>query len=89
MPSAKTMENLRGGEIIRQLLLVADPGYITHRIFNENLISIHSVKSKLSLNRPIYVGMCILNLPNFGMYDFWYNDLKLKRLVYYIQTLTD
>ena len=81
----KTMENLRkrvsfelvrGEEIDKQLRLVADPEYISHRIFNENLIGIQRVKTKLTLNRPIYVGICVLDLSKLHLFDFWYNHFK-------------
>jgi hypothetical protein len=39
-------------------------------------IQIHSVKSKLKLNRSIYVGQAVLDLSKYRMYDFWYNHLK-------------
>ena len=33
-------------------------------------------KKSLLLNRPVYVGMCILDLSKYFMYDFYYNTLK-------------
>ena len=81
----KIMENLRnrvnielvyGDEIDKQLPSVADPGYISHRIFNKDLIGIHRVKTKLTQNRPIYVGTCVLGLSKLSLYDFGYNHLK-------------
>ncbi|KAK3715795.1 hypothetical protein QZH41_001223 [Actinostola sp. cb2023] len=33
-------------------------------------------KSKILLNKPIYVGMCVLDLSKVLMYDFYYNLLK-------------
>ena len=35
-------------------------------------------KNKISLNHPVYTGMCILDLSKTLMYDFHYNHLKLK-----------
>jgi hypothetical protein len=60
----------------RMRRLVADPAYISHKIFSEDLAAIHSVKSKLKLNRPIYVGQAVLDLSKHRMYNFWYNHLK-------------
>ena len=59
----KTMENLRKrtrvdlvrvSENDRMRRLVADLAYLSHRIFDGDLVAIHSTKSKLTLNRPIY-----------------------------------
>ena len=45
-------------------------------MFNENLVAVHMHKDTLKLNRPIYVGMSILDLSKHLMYDFYYNQLK-------------
>ena len=91
----KTMENLRkrvnvelvcGDEIDKQLSSVAYPGYISHRIFNKDLIGIHRVKTKLTPNRPIYVGTCVLGLSKLSLYDFGHNHLK-KQCCYKIRLL--
>ena len=58
--------------------LVADPAYISHKIFSGDLVAIHSTKSKLKLNRPIYVGQSVLENSKLLMYDFWYNDIKAE-----------
>lgn len=83
----KTMENLRKrirvdlvrvSENDRICRLVADPAYLSHRIFDGDLVAIHSTKSKLTLNRPIYIGQPILDNSKLLMYDFWYNQVKVK-----------
>ena len=47
-------------------------------MFNENLVAVHKIKETLTLNRPAYVGMCILDLSKTLMYDFHYNYIKQK-----------
>ena len=54
------------------------PGYTSSKIFNENLMAVHNVKKKLVLNKPIYVGFCILDLSKWLMYDFHYGYIKNK-----------
>ena len=65
----KTMENLRKRQDIKlvtdeeKLLKWASrPSFISCKIFNEDLVAVHKTKPTLTLNRPAYVGMCILDL---------------------------
>ena len=51
---------------------------MSSKIFNENLVAVHKIKETLTLNRPAYVGMCILDLSKTLMYDFHYNYIKNK-----------
>ena len=81
----KTMENLRKRVDVRLvtderklLKLVSKPTYVSTKIFNENLVAIHKIKETLTLNKPAYVGMCVLDLSKTLMYDFHYNYIKAK-----------
>ena len=49
--------------------LTSKPTYVSSKIFNENLMAVHKVKETLTLNRPAYVGMCILDLSKTLMYQ--------------------
>ena len=60
------------------LKLTSKPAYVSSKIFNENLVSVHKIKETLTLYRPAYVGMCILDLSKTLMYDFHYNYIKNK-----------
>ena len=74
----KTMENLRNHvnvelvtspERLRKVL--AKPSLKSFKIFDENLAAVEVQKTVLTLNRPIYVGMTILDLSKTLMYDFF------------------
>ena len=81
----KTMENIRKRVDVR---LVTDENkllkmavkltYVSSKIFNENLVAVHKIKETLTLDRPAYLGMCILDLSKTLMYDFHYNYIKQK-----------
>ena len=58
--------------------LAAKTSYDTRTIFDENLIAIHMKRTKLYYNKPIYLGMCILDLSKTLMFDFHYNYIKKK-----------
>ncbi|XP_068691018.1 uncharacterized protein [Montipora foliosa] len=81
----KTMENIRKRVDVRLvtnekklLKMAAKPTYVSNKIFNENLVAVHKIKETLTLNRPAYVGMCVLDLSKTLMYDFHYNYMKQK-----------
>ena len=56
--------------------MASKPTYVSSKIFNENLVAVHKIKETLTLNRPAYVGMCILDLSKTLMYDFHYKYIK-------------
>ena len=63
----KTMENLRKHRDIklvttdkRRNRLVSEPNYHTKKWFSENLLAIEMKKTKLKMNKPIYLGLRIL-----------------------------
>ena len=81
----KTMENIRNRVDIRLVndkkqaeKLSAKPNYKHCNIFSEDLVAIHMKKTKLDFDKPVYLGMCILDLSKTLMYDFHYNYIKKK-----------
>ena len=81
----KTMENIRNrvnvklvNTVEKARKLIAKPNFRSRKIFNENLISVHMKKTSLLMNKPVYLGMCILDLSKTIMYDFHYNYIKPK-----------
>ena len=38
------------------------PTHITHKIFDKSYAAIHKIKPVLTLNKPIYVGITVLDL---------------------------
>jgi hypothetical protein len=55
--------------------LISSPLYIEHKIYGENLTAIHTRKKSIWLNKPIFVGACILDFAKQILYDFYYNSM--------------
>ena len=55
---------------------IAKPTFVKSEIFYDDLVRIQMHKTKVLLNKPIYVGMAILDLSKWLIYDFYYNHLK-------------
>ena len=80
----KTMENLRKRVNVKLVTnqatlskLAASPAFDSFRIFSEDLAAVN-MRTKLYLNRPIYVGFTILDLSKVLMYDFHYNFMASR-----------
>ena len=56
--------------------LIAQPTFksITH--FTEDICAVERIKAKIFMNKPIYMGLCVLDLSKVLMYDFYHNSLK-------------
>ena len=81
----KSMENIRKRIDVRLitedkklLKMTSKPTYVSSKIFNENLVAVHKIKESLILNRPAYIGMCILDLSKTLMYECHYKYIKKK-----------
>ena len=81
----KTMENIRNRVDVQLVTseakaskLTSKPNYDRLTIFDENLIAVHMRKIKLYFNKPIYLGMSILDISKTKMYDFHYRFIKPK-----------
>ena len=75
----KTIENVRKHRDIklvttdkRRNQLVSESNYHTTKWFSENLLAIAIKKAKINMNKPVYLGLSILEISktpsmNFGM----------------------
>ena len=76
----KTMENVRNYKHVklvttdkRRNKLVSEPNYHTLRYFSKHLIETEMKKTKVKMNKPIYLGMSILGTSKTLTCEFWYN----------------
>ena len=81
----KAMENLRNRievKLVRKkkdyLNWASKPSCMSHKIFDNNLVTIRKNNVRLTLNKPAYIGMCILELSKELIYEFRYNYIKKK-----------
>ena len=81
----KTMENIRKHRDIKLVTtdrkrskLVSEPNYHTINLISEDLSIIEMKKTKVKINKPIYLGLSILEISKILMYEFWYDYMKLK-----------
>ena len=81
----KTMENVRKHRYIklvttekRRIKLVSEPNYDTTKQFSEKLLAIEMKKAKVKMNKPVYLGVSILDISKTLMYEFWYDYIKPK-----------
>ena len=81
----KTMENMRKRREIKSVTtdkkrskLVSEPNYHTIKLISEDLSIIEMKKTKVKMNKPIYLGLSILEISKILMYGFWYDYMKPK-----------
>ena len=81
----KTMENIRKHRDIKLVRtdkkrskLVSEPNYHTINLISEDLSIIEMKKTKVKMNKPIYLGLSILEINKILMYEFWYDYMKPK-----------
>jgi hypothetical protein len=58
--------------------MASRPYFKNFEIFTNDLIACEMKKTKIVYNRPMIVGMCILDLSKVLMYDFHYNTMKKR-----------
>ena len=52
----------------RRNYLVSEPNYHTTKFFTENLLTKKKKKTQILMNKPVYLGLSILNLSKTVMY---------------------
>ena len=81
----KTMENVRKHRDIKLVTtdkkrnrLLSEPNYHTKKWFSEKLLAIEMKKTKVKMNKSIYLGLSILEISKTLMHEFWYDYMKPK-----------
>ena len=58
--------------------LVSEPNYHTMNYISEDLSITEMNKTRVKMNKPIYLGLSILDISKILMYEFWYDYMKPK-----------
>ena len=81
----KTMENIGKHRNIKLVTtdkkinkLVSEPNYHTMNYISEDLSIIETNKTRVKMNKPIYLGLSILDISKILIYEFWYDYMKPK-----------
>ena len=81
----KTMENIRKHRDIKLVTtdkkrskLVSEPNYHTINLISDDLSIIEMKKIQVKMNKPLYLGLSILEISKILMYEFWYGYMKPK-----------
>ena len=81
----KAMGNVRKHRDIKLVItdkrrnqLVSQPNYHKTKWFSENLLAIEMKKTKVKMNKPVYLGMPLLGISKTMMYEFCYDYIKPK-----------
>ena len=81
----KTMESVRNRVNIvlvkkerSMIFQTSKPGFKRFSIFDEDLAGIELTKPLIKLNKPIYIGMTVLDISKLIMQKFWYGVVKEK-----------
>ena len=81
----KTIENVRKHRDIKLVTidkkrnkLVSEPNYHTINLISKDLSIIEMRRTKVKINKPIYLGLSILEINRILMYEFWYDYIKPK-----------
>ena len=55
-----------------------EPNYHTAKWFSEKLLEIEMKKTKIKINKPIYLRLSILEISKTLMHEFWYDYINPK-----------
>ena len=78
----KTMENIRKYRDIKLVTTDKEANWFQNQIIipliSEDLSITEMKKTKVKMNKPIYLGLSILEISKTLMYEFWYDYMKPK-----------
>ncbi|MEL7306377.1 MAG: endonuclease domain-containing protein [Pseudomonadota bacterium] len=90
----KTMEDVRKrinyklvNDESKLMKLISSPFFNSREIINEEIVGVHMVKSKVTLDKAIYVGQSVLDYSKLEMYNLYYKILPKCPLIKKLQLI--
>ena len=73
----KTMENVRkhGNKKDKKLFSIRTT-FSYYRFFHRKFLAIEMRKTQILMNKPVYLGLSMLDLSKIVMHEFWYDYVK-------------
>ena len=63
---------------------MSELNYHSTKFFTKNLLAIEMKKTEIFVNRPVYLGLSVLELSKIVIYDSWYDYIKPIYIYIYI-----
>ena len=81
--SGKTVENVENHKDFKLITtdsrishLMFEQNYHTAKCFSQNLLALEMNKTKIKMDKPVYLGLLILDIREIAMYECWHDYAK-------------
>ena len=78
----KKIRNHRNVRVVttdkRRSILASEPNYHSTKYISKDLLIMEMKKTKVKMNKAIYLGQAMLDISKTLMYKFWYDYIKPK-----------
>ena len=58
--------------------MIAKPNFHSRSIFDENVVAIQLARTEITIQKPIYVGLSVLEISKTIIYDFHYSYMRKR-----------
>ena len=72
----KLINNVRKHRDIKLVTTEERRSYL--KVIPENLLALEMKKTQIFMNKPVYIGLLMLEISKIVMYEFWYDYVKPK-----------
>ena len=59
---------------------MSEPNYHRTKLFSEDLLATEMKNTKVKINKPVYLGLSVLQIGKTLMFEFWYDYIKPKNI---------